>query len=151
MSDSSSRSPFLVVLSILLFLGIALQGFFSYQQFVLTRALLSKDRSTFSSFIPDTERHYAVFLNDGQVYFAKIKDTSSDLFYLEDIYYFQGQTSLSAEEGISSDLQLIKLGSELHDPEDKMYIPRSYIRFFEPLKSDSRVIQAIKEFRSQAL
>jgi hypothetical protein len=101
--------------------------------------------------------YQAVFLTNGQVYFGKL-DFEGHWYVLRDIYYLQVTQELQPASGNGSSqnittpqnnsqqqkVQLVKLGSELHGPEDAMYIARDKIMFWENLKSDSRVIQTIK-------
>jgi hypothetical protein len=45
---------------------------------------------------------------------------------------------------------LTKLGcQQLHSPEDEMVINRTQIAFWENIKDDGKVVQAIKEFKKQ--
>jgi len=46
-------------------------------------------------------------------------------------------------------VSIVKLGSELHGPEDIMYIPRNQITFWETMRKDSQVVQAIQNFLAQ--
>jgi hypothetical protein len=46
-------------------------------------------------------------------------------------------------------VSLIKLGSELHGPEDQMSINRDQILFFENMKNSSKINEAITKFTSQ--
>ena len=96
----------------------------------------------------------AIFLNNGQVYFGKIKNVTSRELVLTNIYYLQVITShsrllrkvlLTSEQNqqTQQELTLIKLGNELHGPTDKMVINRDYILLTEALKNDSQVVKAI--------
>jgi hypothetical protein len=49
----------------------------------------------------------------------------------------------------ASDISLVKLGCELHGPEDEMLINRSQIVFWENLKEDGQVTQAVAEYIEQ--
>lgn len=99
----------------------------------------------------------AVFLDNGQVYFGKIKNVSSREIVLSDIYYLQvvtkplqmtqeGATGSTDQTQTQQELTLIKLGNELHGPTDKMVINRDFILLTETLKNDSRVVQAIDKY-----
>jgi hypothetical protein len=101
--------------------------------------------------------YQAVFLENGQVYFGKLKPMGSWLA-LTDVYYLQvtqplqsasGQESPPTQTGTanaSQEVKLVKLGSELHGPQDAMYIDRSKILFWENMKEDSKVLEAIKRY-----
>ena len=93
---------------------------------------------------PPTAYH-AVFLTNGQVYFGKLSPWSlyvGSTYVLSDVYYLQ---STPADKK-NPELSLIKLGSELHGPEDTLYISKTQILLYEVLKKDSKVVQAIQSF-----
>ncbi len=89
------------------------------------------------------DKYQAVFLTNNQVYFGKIEAITEKGITLKDIYYLQVQ---NAEDKNAKDqnLSLAKLGSELHGPEDKMFINGDQVLFWENLKDDGKVVQAIK-------
>ncbi len=100
----------------------------------------------------------AVFLTNGQVYFGHLKERTAKYPLLADIYYLQvNQQNLqsgdqNANTNTNSDaaqpqISLIKLGEELHGPKDEMYIAKDQILFWEDLKDDSKVVQAIKDYK----
>ena len=101
--------------------------------------------------------YQAVFLTNGQVYFGKLA-TSGDWMKLTDVYYLQvtGQTDqlqqagdASADTSSPQNIQLVKLGSELHGPTDEMFIEKDKILFWENMKDDSKVLQSIKDYQSK--
>lgn len=90
----------------------------------------------------------AVFLSDGQVYFGKVASENDREVILKNIYYLQtpgslqqGGDSLNKQKG---EISLIKLGGEIHGPQDEMRINREQVLFIEDLKDDSQVVEAIK-------
>jgi len=91
--------------------------------------------------------YHAVFLTNGQVYFGRVTSRDSFEVVLENIYYLQSDKQMIAQ-GLDNqkELKLIKLGNELHGPEDMMYINRDQVLFIEPLKEDSKVVKAIKDY-----
>lgn len=94
------------------------------------------------------DRYQAVFLSNNQVYFGKISNVNADYVDLTDIYYLQVQQSVQPSDGKSEtnpQVSLAKLGSELHGPEDRMRINRDQILFWENLKEDGKVVEAIKK------
>ncbi len=93
----------------------------------------------------DTNSWQAVFLSNNQVYFGKIKHISSNTLVLTDIYYLQASESLASPDDTNSKLNLVKLGSEVHGPKDKMTINRSNILFWEDLKDNSRIVKVINQ------
>lgn len=99
-----------------------------------------------------TATYQAVFLTNGQVYFGKAAHLNGDYVKLTDIYYLQVQSALQPAPNASANnnqqLMLVKLGNELHGPQDKMLINRSQISFIEDLKADSRVVAAIAQYQT---
>jgi hypothetical protein len=94
--------------------------------------------------------YQAVFLTNGQVYFGKFRPAMGKYAKLSDIYYLQVQQSVQpAQAGQTQQPQvsLVKLGNELHGPQDSMYIDREQILFWENMKEDGKVVKAIREYQ----
>jgi hypothetical protein len=90
-------------------------------------------------------QYQAVFLDNGQVYFGEL-DRDRSLFYtLSDVFYLQSGSTIES----ASNLALTKLGNEAHGPTDKMEINADHILFIEDMKDDSKVVQAIKDYKSK--
>jgi hypothetical protein len=87
----------------------------------------------------------AVFLTNNQVYFGTITGDGKDWLTLKNIYYIQK----GSETGTNADVALMKLGNEVHGPEDMMLINRSQILFVEKLKSDGKMAKAIEAYRNK--
>ncbi|MGK2896040.1 MAG: hypothetical protein ACSLEY_00345 [Candidatus Saccharimonadales bacterium] len=102
-----------------------------------------------------SDRYQAVFFTNGQVYFGKLHTFNGESMKLTDVYYLQTQTdtgtSSESPQGTAvnqSNAKLIKLGDEVHAPEDEMIILKSQIQFYENLKSDGMVSQTIKKYQA---
>ena len=99
--------------------------------------------------------YQAVFLDNGQTYFGKVSNKESIYVKLSEVYYLQFQQPLQNQEEEDGsgqpDLTLVKLGSELHGPEDEMEILRDHILFIENLAADSKVAQAITAYKNKEL
>ena len=102
----------------------------------------------------DESEYQAIFLTNGQVYFGKLHDFSNENYKLNDIFYLQTKTattdSSNPQKTTSSDaadVQLIKLGSEIHGPEDQMIINKEQVLFFENIKNDGKVAKSIQEYK----
>jgi hypothetical protein len=102
----------------------------------------------------DGGKYQAIFFTNGQVYFGKLKSVNSEYLQLTDIYYLQAPTTAGDDSKnpqktstAQKDVQLIKLGDEVHGPEDKMVISKSQVLFYENLKSDSKVAQSIAKYK----
>ena len=104
----------------------------------------------------DTSKYQAVFFTNGQVYFGKLKSFNKDYLKLTGIFYLQTQSSGEAASDNpqkttteqTSNVQLIKLGEEVHGPQDEMVISRSQVLFYENLKSDGKVALGIDKYNN---
>lgn len=93
-----------------------------------------------------TGEYQAVFLDNGQVYFGKLKLSKGDFYQLTDVFYLQ-TGSIGLDQ--TSNLQLTKLGGEAHGPEDKMQINKEHILFIEDMTAESKVAKAIEEYKNK--
>ncbi|MEK9186528.1 MAG: hypothetical protein AAB885_03005 [Patescibacteria group bacterium] len=96
------------------------------------------------------DAYQAVFLSNNQVYFGKLANRSGQYATLTDIYYLQITQPLQPEPRGAQpvpNINLVKLGGELHGPTDKMDINRDHILFVEDLKGDSQVVGAIAAYK----
>lgn len=93
----------------------------------------------------------AVFLAGGQVYFGRIAGETSRSVVLTDVYYLKLATPVTSQDDLQnrSDASLVKLGNELHAPEDRMEIPWDQVLYVERLKPDGRVAKAIAQYQTQ--
>lgn len=96
------------------------------------------------------DAYQAVFLDNNQVYFGKLTNTASAYPVLKDIFYLRVTQPLQPPEGgdAQPNINLVKLGTELHGPSDEMRINREHILFIEDLKADSEVTKAINNFKA---
>lgn len=113
----------------------------------------NKTNNTQASLV-DTSKYQAVFLVNQQLpYFGKIAELNKDYMVLKDIYYLQiNQSVQPGQENQPQDITLVKLGCELHGPQDQMVINSDQIFFWENLKdneADSKVSTAIKQFQEK--
>lgn len=108
----------------------------------------------------DQGKYQAVFLSNGQVYFGKINSANKSYVELTDIYYIQvvpvlqqGQENQNENKNQNQEQQnqitLVKLGDEIHGPLDRMMINRDQVVFVEDLKDDSKVSQAIQQYKNK--
>lgn len=106
----------------------------------------------------NSDKYQAVFLVGGQLYFGKLEVLGGDYLRLSDVFYVQPSDSnteeveeeddvSNAKDTASNNLRLVKLGSEVHGPEDEMIINRDQVLFIENLKSDSKVVQLITDHK----
>ena len=101
----------------------------------------------------DHSKYQAVFLTNGQVYFGKLYRLNGDYYKLNDIFYLQTKTAASStnpqetSSGSANEVELIKLGSEIHGPDDEMIMTKEQILFIENLKKDGTVTKTILDYK----
>lgn len=102
--------------------------------------------------IINSSSYEAVFLSNNQVYFGKLSGTFSRYPTLKEVYYLRVSElqSQSPNAPPQSQIQLVKLGSEIHGPAPDMKINRDQILFIENLKPDSQVLKAILDQKKAA-
>lgn len=103
----------------------------------------------------DSSKYQAVFFDNGQVYFGKLHTFNDDYMKLDEIYYLQTPAAKTEDSqnpqkttADQSNVQLIKLGDEIHGPQDEMIISKTKILFYENLKPDGKVAQSIQKFKN---
>ena len=98
-------------------------------------------------------QYQAIFLTNGQVYFGKMSGANNQWVTVKDIYYLQVQQQVQPKDETASteqpNLTLVKLGNELHGPVDEMSINRDQVLFWENLKSDGKVVDAIVRYQKE--
>ena len=90
----------------------------------------------------DATTYQSVVLVTNQVYFGRLQ-IDGDVYTLSDVYSFSANSDAS-----TGTVQLVKRGSELHGPEEPLIIPGRSVLFFENMRTDSEVVQAIGKIRS---
>jgi len=100
--------------------------------------------------------YQAVFLVNNQVYFGKLANQNGQFPVLTDIYYLQVNQPIQPVQGAAAaaaaanpEINLVKLGGELHGPTDMMRINRDQILLVENLRSDSNLVSAIENYKNR--
>ena len=88
---------------------------------------------------PWTARYQAIFLANGQTYFGHYRERLGPYVKIEDAYYIQ--STPNADSAKAADSKLVQRGSELHQPERWILVPRSALLFVEDLRPESPVAQ----------
>lgn len=102
----------------------------------------------------DSDKYQAVFFTNGQVYFGKLHLVNSEYMKLTDIFYLQTQSADSTDSknpqqtSSQGNPTLVKLGDELHGPEDTMVINKDQVLFYENLKNDGKVAKSIAKYKN---
>lgn len=118
---------------------------------VITLIIIGSNGVKSESQYVDTGKLQAVFLNTGQVYFGHIKSLNNKYLRLTDIYYLQSSNSnaSSSSSNAASNVTLVKLGCELHEPYDQMVINSDQVTFWENLQDNGQVAKAVSTFQKQ--
>ena len=117
------------LLVVLIIFAVGVMAFWGY------KAIFSKR--------PFSQRQ-AVFMNNGQVYFGQISDITNQFIKLSNVYYLK--TSELQSNDPNRKIILVKMGNELHGPEDIMYINRDQVLFYQNIKDSSKITLAIQGF-----
>lgn len=98
----------------------------------------------------NSSQYQAIFTTNNQAYFGKMQRLSDGGYRMTSVYYLQqaGNTSQRANTDNQTP-QLVKMGSELHGPEDAIVFDKNQVLFWENLKSDSKVTKAIDDYRKK--
>jgi len=110
--------------------------------------LFFKDKGWFNK-PAEVTAWYAVKLVNGEIFYGQISDTKADPVVIANAYYNYDQTKekdASSPASETGNLRLVKRGQETHGPAGTMDIVRSQVLFMEPMKSDSKVLQAILQY-----
>lgn len=102
----------------------------------------------FYSAMPRSDRYQAVFLDNGQVFFGKLKNTHGKYLQLDSAYYTKQQdvpADATAEQkaAIANNVSLTKVGDEVYGPENTVQIRAEQVLFWQDLQVDSKVSKAI--------
>lgn len=137
-----TRSPWIVTIIVLLLIGGGVWFYFSNTE---QKDVLSELEGAGGTQSIRSGEYQAVFLDNGQVYFGKLKEKGED-YILTDVFYLQ---SGAAGVDQAANLSLTKLGNEAHGPEDRMQINKDHVLFVEDMKNDSKVVKAIQDYQSK--
>jgi hypothetical protein len=94
----------------------------------------------------DPSTYQIVYLNSGQVYFGKLQNTTGNYLVLHEPY--APQTVSQAQEeasGIQPSTTLVKVSQQQYGPQDVMSIHINNVLFWQNLRSDSKIVQAINK------
>lgn len=97
-------------------------------------------------FLPQGERvnakgYQVVYLSSGQAYFGKLKNTTGDYLVLEQAYAPSDQTP--AQDNAERQTALVKVSEQVYGPEDSLSIKADQVVFWQNLRDDSKVVEAI--------
>lgn len=94
----------------------------------------------------NTGKYQVVYLTNGQAYFGKLQNINGDYLVMKTPYTAQSVTPASTDTTKTADTQttLLKVSAQVYGPEDSIAIKSSQVAFWQNLRDDSKVSQAIK-------
>lgn len=135
------RAAFLLLVFILAVLAV---GATVYYLFFKTKGPVSDAKA---------QNWHAIKLLDGEIFYGQVFDVKADPIVIANVYYNYDQAKQNSEAKDKTktveetgNLRLVKRGKETHGPAGTMNIVRAQVLFMEPLKTDSKVLQAILDY-----
>lgn len=96
--------------------------------------------------------YQVVYMTSGQAYFGKLQNVSGEYMVLRNPYTAQNvQPQENDDQEASSDAgtTLLQVSRQQYGPEDTMSLKSDQVLFWQNLRSDSKVAEAIKNQASQ--
>ena len=91
----------------------------------------------------DASKYQVVYLTNGQAYFGKLQNASGDFLVIKSPYIAQSVSADNKTAATSAQATLLKVTSQVYGPEDSIAIKSSQVTFWQNLRDDSKVTQAI--------
>lgn len=88
-----------------------------------------------------------VYMSSGQAYFGNLRNIDGPYLVLETPYTAQNvipKSEESSSESQQSSTTLLKVSQQQYGPEDVMSLKSDQVLFWQNLRNDSKVVQAIK-------
>ena len=103
-----------------------------------------------NSSAPSSSDYVAVYMENSKVYFGKMEGADSDEPKLTDVFTLNVNTSQAeGSDAPQTDFELVKMTDQFQSPTDLLVLSRNKILYWEPLKDDSRVVEAIGKYNSK--
>lgn len=90
------------------------------------------------------DRYQAVYTVTGKLYFGKLQNTTGPYLTLTHVYSLESQKSTTGTSDASSSSDLVQVSRQVYGPDDSMAIRADQVQFWQNLRSDSKVSQAIQ-------
>lgn len=98
--------------------------------------------------------YYGVFMDNNDVYFGNITKRDDQFVTLENTFYLRvtqvPQTTPDGKEVSLSSFDLIKVGTEVHKPKDKVELQVNHVISIQELDPSSPVIEIINNYKPAA-
>lgn len=91
----------------------------------------------------DHSKYQVVYMANGQAYFGKLKNTMGEYLVIETPYTAQAVESADKTKATENTTTLLKVSAQVYGPEESIAIKSSQVLFWQNLRSDSKVSQAI--------
>lgn len=92
----------------------------------------------------ETGQYQAVYLANGQMYFGKLQNTEGTYLYMKSPYMPDSTTSADQTTAADASSAIVRVKNQLWGPEDSIAIRADQVAFWQNLRDDSKVSQAIK-------
>lgn len=94
----------------------------------------------------DGSTYQVIYLTTGQAYFGKLQNTGGEYLVMKGPYVAQDvqQPNSGKKADTASQTTLVKVKDQVYGPDDSMAIRSQNVLFWQNLRSDSKVTQAIK-------
>jgi hypothetical protein len=94
------------------------------------------------------DRYQAVYLSSGKIYFGKLQNTGGDYLTLTQAFTTQDLTAPATQNSKQQIQQtqtaITKLSQQVYGPDDTIALSSKQVLFWQNLRDDSKVVQAIK-------
>lgn len=90
----------------------------------------------------DASKYQVVYLVNGQAYFGKLQNVNGDYLVIKSPY--TAQAVKGSETSADETTTLLRVKDQVYGPEDSIAIKSSQVTFWQNLRDDSKVTQAIK-------
>ena len=92
----------------------------------------------------DGSKYQVVYLTNGQAYFGKLQNTDGDFLVMKTPYIAQSVASSDEKSADTTQTTLLKVTDQVYGPDDSIAIKSDQVAFWQNLRDDSKVAQAIK-------
>lgn len=87
--------------------------------------------------------YQAVYMTNGQAYFGKLQNNSGEYLVIESPYTVQNVQADTTKKDADAQTTLLKVKDQVYGPDDSIALRSENILFWQNLRTDSKVQQAI--------
>lgn len=91
-----------------------------------------------------SDHYQVIYLLSGQVYFGKLQNTAGHYLTLKNVYTLEAKSSTADSADASNTSNILQVSRQVYGPEDSMAIRADQVQFWQNLRTDSKVAEAIK-------